>query len=61
LARQIAPADCESRETYAHAKTDFIERIIAKALKNGYPRKPPRSVEGVALDRAGPKSCEVRR
>ena len=31
LARQLAPIDRESREAYARAKTDFIERIIALA------------------------------
>ena len=38
LARQLAPRDRESREAYARAKTDFIERIIAIALGSGYPR-----------------------
>jgi GrpB-like predicted nucleotidyltransferase (UPF0157 family) len=31
LVRQLAPVDRESREAYARAKTDFIERIIALA------------------------------
>jgi GrpB-like predicted nucleotidyltransferase (UPF0157 family) len=31
LLRQLAPVDRESREAYARAKTDFIERIIALA------------------------------
>jgi len=31
LARQLVPVDRESREAYARAKTDFIERIIALA------------------------------
>ena len=31
LAEQLAPIDRESREAYARAKTDFIERIIALA------------------------------
>jgi GrpB-like predicted nucleotidyltransferase (UPF0157 family) len=39
LALQFAAADRESREAYARAKTDFIERIIATALSNGYPRE----------------------
>ena len=37
VARQIKPSDRESREAYARAKTDFIERIIAVALASGYP------------------------
>ena len=32
LAMQLAPIDRESRETYARAKTDFIEQIVAMAL-----------------------------
>lgn len=32
-------ADRESREACARAKTEFIERIIATALSNGYPRE----------------------
>jgi GrpB-like predicted nucleotidyltransferase (UPF0157 family) len=39
LVRQIAPIDSESREAYARAKTDFVERIIAIALSDGYPRE----------------------
>lgn len=34
LARQLAPTDRESRDAYARAKTDFIERIVAVALSN---------------------------
>jgi len=37
LAAQLTPKDDESREAYARAKTDFIERIIAIALAAGYP------------------------
>jgi len=39
LARELAPQDVASREAYARAKTDFIERIIAIASVNGYPRE----------------------
>jgi GrpB-like predicted nucleotidyltransferase (UPF0157 family) len=39
LARQLAPTTSESREAYARAKTDFIERIVAMALRDGYPRE----------------------
>ena len=39
LARQLAATTHESREAYTRAKTDFIERIVAMALSNGYPRE----------------------
>src|SRR5262245_16428240 len=39
LARQLAPIDHESREAYARAKTDFIERITGMAFATGYPRE----------------------
>ncbi len=39
LARQLAATDRESREAYAQAKADFIERIVAMALRRGYPRE----------------------
>jgi GrpB-like predicted nucleotidyltransferase (UPF0157 family) len=39
LAGKIAAADRGSREAYARAKTDFIERIVAMALSAGYPRE----------------------
>jgi GrpB-like predicted nucleotidyltransferase (UPF0157 family) len=39
LARQLAATTHESREKYAGAKTDFIERIVALALSGGYPRE----------------------
>ena len=38
LATQLAPSDRESHEAYARAKTDFIDRIVAIALRRGYPR-----------------------
>jgi len=38
LATQLAASDHESRERYARAKTDFIERAIALAIGMGYPR-----------------------
>jgi GrpB-like predicted nucleotidyltransferase (UPF0157 family) len=39
LAGKIAPNNRGSREAYARAKTDFIERIVAVALSGGYPRE----------------------
>ena len=39
LAAQFMPKNDESREAYARAKTDFIERIIAIALAAGYARE----------------------
>ena len=39
LARQLAPTTPESREAYARAKTEFIERVDAMALGSGYPRE----------------------
>jgi GrpB-like predicted nucleotidyltransferase (UPF0157 family) len=38
LADQFSAATFESRQAYADAKTEFIERLIAEALKRGYPR-----------------------
>lgn len=38
LARRLAATTHESREAYARAKTDFIERVVAMALSGGYPR-----------------------
>jgi GrpB-like predicted nucleotidyltransferase (UPF0157 family) len=35
---QLGASDPESRERYARAKTDFIERVVALALRIGYPR-----------------------
>ena len=37
LATQLERINDESREAYARAKTDFIERIVAVALSSGYP------------------------
>ncbi|HJZ82736.1 MAG TPA: GrpB family protein [Pyrinomonadaceae bacterium] len=39
LATRLAPRDHESREAYAREKRDFIERTIATALSNGYPKE----------------------
>ncbi len=39
LARQLVATTHESREAYARAKTEFIERVVAIALRNGYPRE----------------------
>ena len=38
LTKQFAASTRDSREEYARAKTLFIERIVAMALSNGYPR-----------------------
>jgi len=38
LAHWLRAADHESREEYARGKGDFVERIIAEALRSGYPR-----------------------
>jgi GrpB-like predicted nucleotidyltransferase (UPF0157 family) len=39
LALQLRAITPEGRETYSHAKADFIERIMALALARGYPRE----------------------
>lgn len=36
LARRLVGADHESREAYARAKSEFIERVVARALEAGY-------------------------
>jgi GrpB-like predicted nucleotidyltransferase (UPF0157 family) len=38
LAAQVASATPKSREAYALAKSDFIERIIPVAINSGYPQ-----------------------
>jgi len=38
LARKLEATTHESREAYAQAKTDFIERVVEVALSSGYPR-----------------------
>lgn len=38
LAGRFSAATFGSRQAYADAKTEFIERVIAAALKQGYPR-----------------------
>jgi GrpB-like predicted nucleotidyltransferase (UPF0157 family) len=38
LATQFSAAAFAARQAYADAKTEFIERIIATALRSGYPR-----------------------
>ena len=39
LARALGATDRESREAYAREKSDFIDRIVTLALRNGYPRE----------------------
>ena len=36
IAAQVGSADPESRERYALAKSDFIERVVALAIEHGY-------------------------
>ena len=38
LATLVNAAECSSRETYANAKTEFIDRVVQIALGAGYPR-----------------------
>ena len=38
LARKTVATSDDSREAYARAKTNFIERIVATALSQGYPQ-----------------------
>ena len=38
LADELGASSPESREAYARGKTTFIERIVAVALNDGYPR-----------------------
>ena len=38
LAKRLPGTTAESREEYARAKTGFIERVVALAVENGYPR-----------------------
>lgn len=40
LARHVDAADSASREEYASAKTELVERILRIALASGYPREP---------------------
>jgi len=37
LARKLAVTSDQLRKAYARAKTNFIERIVAMALDDGYP------------------------
>jgi GrpB-like predicted nucleotidyltransferase (UPF0157 family)/RimJ/RimL family protein N-acetyltransferase len=39
LARQLSGTTRESRDEYAHAKTGFIDRVVALAIQSGYPRQ----------------------
>ena len=41
LAATSDAVDARSRERYAMAKSDFVERIVAAALAAGYPRHFP--------------------
>jgi len=63
LARRFTATSCESREAYARAKTDFIERIVAMALSEGYQRevkfreKPNKAAAPCAVeDRVGARA-----
>jgi GrpB-like predicted nucleotidyltransferase (UPF0157 family) len=39
VAAEVVGNDASSREEYAHRKTDFIEQVVALALRSGYPRE----------------------
>lgn len=39
LALRFSADDPSSREAYAEAKTEFIERVVRLALESGYPRR----------------------
>jgi GrpB-like predicted nucleotidyltransferase (UPF0157 family)/ribosomal protein S18 acetylase RimI-like enzyme len=39
-AARLEAGDAESRECYAQAKTEFIERVVSLALAMGFPRDP---------------------
>jgi GrpB-like predicted nucleotidyltransferase (UPF0157 family) len=39
IAARVVGQDAESREEYARRKTDFIEHVVALALRNGYPKE----------------------
>jgi GrpB protein len=55
LAGKSAATNSESREAYAQAKTDFIERIVAMALNYGYPRE---FLRGDAAQLVGPERIQ---
>ena len=46
LAPQFSASEFDSREAYADAKGEFIERITRSAREQGYPREPSSSVPG---------------
>ena len=48
LATQHIAADFSSREAYAGAKTAFIEDVIRRALRAGFPRRPAVAEKGIA-------------
>jgi GrpB-like predicted nucleotidyltransferase (UPF0157 family) len=39
LAARLGAGGHEAREAYARGKTDFVERVVALALSEGYPRE----------------------
>ena len=39
IAARVVGQDAEAREEYARRKTDFIEHVVALALRNGYPKE----------------------
>jgi GrpB-like predicted nucleotidyltransferase (UPF0157 family) len=39
IAAEVVGHDADSREEYARRKTDFIERVVALALRDGYPKR----------------------
>jgi GrpB protein len=50
LARLTDAADMSSREVYARAKSEFIERVVRTALAAGYPRDFDRLWREIASD-----------
>ena len=42
LIERYSSADPGSQDAYAHAKTEFVERVVAAALGSGYPREDHR-------------------
>lgn len=60
LVTQLPASSRDSREAYALAKTDFIERIVAVALRSGYPQGMSRADQGAqpaAAPVGRPDSC----
>ena len=61
LARELQAANRESRDAYARAKSDFIERIVTMALHSGYPRELSQAGELPNKAQAGCATVAPRR